>query len=324
MSTTVEYILKIEASNAQSTLKKVAKALDLVGVEGKQLDSSLSKAGESIKDAAKKTEKLGKSAKKSKKDLLSLARDLGKSFQGIKGVATTAANGLQTVASAAIDAAKAMFELTVSVVDNINDLNDLSVVSGISSKNIEALRTAFVASGQSADSANTILKIFPKIMNQLTNETSDASKVFHGLGLSMKDASGRSKSADKIFTEMIHAVQGIDDQTQKARVAIALFGRQASGVVQALGADKFEAFTDAVERYGTKAGPEASASAAQFQKNLALLELVSNRAKQSFVENTGVLKFFQNSLTQTVSVVAGFNPFVPLSKKYSASGITVC
>ena len=109
---------------------------------------------------------------------------------------------------------------------------------------------------------------------------------------------------------MIHAVQGIDDQTQKARTAMALFGRQASGVVQALGADKFEAFTDAVERYGTRAGPEASKSAAQFQKNLALLDLVSKRAKQSFVESTGVLKFFEDALKRVTAAIAALNVFM--------------
>ena len=282
MSTTVEYILNVKTGRATKALDKTAK----------------------------KTDKVGRSLKTTKTGGLQAAGALGAAFTGIASAAGIAANAIGALASSAIDAAKAMFELTTSVVDNINDLNDLSVVSGISSKNIEALRTAFVASGQSADSANTILKIFPKIMNQLTNETSDASKVFRGLGLSLKDASGRSKSADKVFVEMIHAVQGIDDQTQKARVAMALFGRQASGVVQALGADKFEAFTDAVERYGTKAGPEASESAAQFQKNLALLELVSNRAKQSFVENTGVLNFFQTALVKVVAAVAGLNAFL--------------
>jgi hypothetical protein len=147
-------------------------------------------------------------------------------------------------------------------------------------------------------------------MNQLSNETSDASKVFRGLGLSLRDAAGNAKSADQVFIEMIHAVQGIDDQTQKARTAMALFGRQASGVVQALGADKFEAFTDAVERYGTRAGPEASKSAAEFQKNLALLDLVSKRAKQSFIENTGVLKFFEGALKRVIAAIAALNVFM--------------
>ena len=274
------------------------------------LDVKTGKATKALGDTAKKTDKVGKSLDDTKMSGLAAAGALGAAFTGIGAAAGIAANAVGALANTAIKAAQAMFELTTSVVDNINDLNDLSTVSGISAQNIEALRTAFVASGQSADSANTILKMFPRIMNQLSNETSDASKVFHGLGLSLRDAAGNAKSADQVFIEMIHAVQGIDDQTQKARTAMALFGRQASGVVQALGADKFEAFTDAVERYGTRAGPEASKSAAQFQKNLALLDLVSKRAKQSFVENTGVLRFFEIGLKNVVAAVTALNVFL--------------
>lgn len=274
------------------------------------LDVKTGKATKALGDTAKKTDKVGKSLNTTKTSGMQAAGALGAAFVGIGAAAGIAASAVGALASTAIKAAEAMFELTKSVVDNVNDLNDLSTVSGISAQNIEALRTAFVASGQSADSANTILKMFPRIMNQLSNETSDASKVFRGLGLSLKDASGNAKSADQVFIEMIHAVQGIDDQTQKARTAMALFGRQASGVVQALGADKFEAFTDAVERYGTRAGPEASESAAQFQKNLALLDLVSKRAKQSFVESTGVLKFFENALKQVTASISALNVFL--------------
>ena len=282
MSTTVEYDILVEVLDAVKDLKK--------------LQTETKKTKDGLDDT--------------KKSGLTMAGDIGSAFTGLKNAASTVANAITKITSAFVDAAKASFELTREVVDSINDLNDLSTVSGISAQNIEALRTAFVASGQSADSANTILKMFPRIMNQLSNETSDASKVFRGLGLSMRDASGNAKSADQVFIEMIHAVQGIDDQTQKARTAMALFGRQASGVVQALGADKFEAFTDAVERYGTKAGPEASASAAQFQVNLALLDLASKRLKQTLVENTGTFDFFANTLKKVVASITALNVFL--------------
>ena len=282
MSNTVEYDILVEVLGAVKDLKK------------------LQTQTKKTKDGLDGTKKSG----------LTMASEIGAAFTGLKGAASTVIGAITKIAGAFADAATASFELTREVVDNINDLNDLSTVSGISAQNIEALRTAFVASGQSADSANTILKMFPRIMNQLSNETSDASKVFRGLGLSMRDSAGNAKSADQVFIDMIHAVQGIDDQTQKARTAMALFGRQASGVVQALGADKFEAFTNAVERYGTRAQPEASEGAAQFQKNLALLDLVVKRTKQSVVENTGVFGFFSGTLKTVVAAIAGFNMFL--------------
>ena len=170
------------------------------------LDVKTGKATKALGATAKKTDKVGKSLNTTKMSGLQAAGALGAAFTGIGAAAGIAASAVGALAGTAIKAAEAMFELTTSVVDNINDLNDLSTVSGISAQNIEALRTAFVASGQSADQANTILKMFPRIMNQLSNETSDTSKVFRGLGLSMRDAAGNAKSADQVFIEMIHAV----------------------------------------------------------------------------------------------------------------------
>ncbi|MEC8290398.1 MAG: phage tail tape measure protein, partial [Pseudomonadota bacterium] len=167
MSTTVEYDILVEVLDAVKDLKKL------------QTQTKKTKGG--LDDT--------------KKSGVAMAGDIGSAFTGLKNAASTVANAITKITSAFVDAAKASFELTREVVDSINDLNDLSTVSGISAQNIEALRTAFVASGQSADSANTILKMFPRIMNQLSNETSDASKVFRGLGLSMRDASGNAKSA---------------------------------------------------------------------------------------------------------------------------------
>ncbi len=282
MSTTVQYILDVETKKAASSLGKVSS----------------------------QTKKAGKSLKETKASGLQMAGALGAAFTGIASAAGIAANALSSLGSTAIGVAESMYELTKSVVDNINDLNDLSTVSGISAQNIEALRTAFVASGQSADNANVILRNFPRIMNRISDESSDVSKVMKGLGISINDAAGNAKSADQLFGEMLHAIQGIDDQTQKARVAMVLFGRQSSGVVQALGADKFEAFTDAVERYGTKATPKASEAAAQFQKTLALLDLIVARLKQSFAENTGVMGFFGNALKTLVAALQGFNVFM--------------
>lgn len=282
MSTTVEYILDIKT-------RKATKALS---------------------DASRQTNKVNKSLNTTKASSLQAAGALGAAFAGITAGAGIAAGALSALANTAISAAQAMYDLTVSVVDNINDLNDLSTVSGISAKNIEALKTAFVASGQSADSANVLFKQFPRIMNQLTNESSDAAKIMQGLGLSLKDAGGNAKSADAVFIEMINAVQGIEDSTQKARIATALFGRQSSNLVQALGAGKMNEFTAAVERYGSKAAPEASQSAAQFQKTLALLELVSDRTKQSFVENTGTLNFFGEKIKVVAAILQGFNVFL--------------
>tara|TARA_R100000655_G_scaffold24339_1_gene48928 strand:+ start:2445 stop:4772 length:2328 start_codon:yes stop_codon:yes gene_type:complete len=276
-----------------------------------------------ILDAVKELKKLQQQTKKSKdkfdegkKSGVQFAAQIGSAFLGMKAAADTVVNAIQKVAGAFIDAAVASFELSRAVVDNINDLNDLSARSSISAQNIEALKVAFVASGQSADGAKTIISQFPRVLTQVQKEGSRASRIMEKLGISVKDkTTGAFRSGNEVFADSIRKIQGIQDQTLKAQTATAIFGRSAGDLLQALAAGEFDEFTDSIERYGTKAGPEASKQAAEFQKRLALIEVVADRAKQALVENTGALDFFIQGLRFTQQSLAGLNKFLQVGQK---------
>ena len=288
MSNTVEYDILVEVLGAVKDLKK--------------LQTQTKKTKEKFDDT--------------KKSGVEFAGQVGAAFTGIKGAADSVIGAVQKVAGAFLDAAVASFELSRSVVDNINDLNDLSARSSISAQNIEALKLAFVSSGQSADSAKTILSQFPRVLTQIQTDGSKASKIMEGLGISIRDkTTGAFRSGNEIFAESIRKIQGIEDQTLKAQTATAIFGRSAGDLLQALGAGEFDEFTDSIERYGTKAGPEASKQAAEFQKRLALLGVLADRSKQAFVENTGALDFFIQALRTAQQGLAGLNTFLQVGQK---------
>jgi len=288
MSNTVEYDILVEVLGAVKDLKK--------------LQTQTKKTKEKFDDT--------------KKSGVEFAGQVGAAFTGIKGAADSVIGAVQKVAGAFLDAAVASFELSRSVVDNINDLNDLSARSSISAQNIEALKLAFVASGQSADSAKTILSQFPRVLTQMQTNGSKASKVMEQLGIAVKDkATGALRSGNEVFAESIRKIQGIQDQTLKAQTATALFGRSAGDLLQALAAGEFDEFTDSIERYGTKAGPEASKQAAEFQKRLALLGVLADRSKQAFVQNTGALDFFIQALRTAQQGLAGLNAFLQVGQK---------
>ena len=278
MSTTVEYDILIEVLDSIKDLKKL------------QQQSKKTKGG----------------LDETKKSGLTMAGEIGAAFSGLKAAASTVTNVVQKVAGAFLDAAVASFELSRSVVDNINDLNDLSARSSISAQSIEALKLAFESSGQSADTAKTIVSQFPRALTQIQKEGSQANKVLKALKVDPKNF----KDGNQAFLETIKAIEGIGDQTQKAQAATVLFGRSAGDLLQALGAGEFDEFTKSIERYGTKAGPEASAQAAVFQRRLATITVISDRAKQAFVENTGILDFFIRALEFTQQALAGLNTFL--------------
>mgnify|MGYP003109687026 CR=1 FL=1 len=281
MSNTVEYDILVEVLGAVKDLKKLQK-------QTKKTKGGLDETGKSG---------------------VAMAGQIGAAFTGLAAAGAIVTGAIGRVAGAFTDAARASFELTRAVVDNINDLNDLSNVSGISAQNIEALKLAFVSSGQSAESANTILQQFPRVLTSIQKGTGDASAAFEVLGLKSKDVSGKFKNADQVFGEIIGKLQGIKDQTTQAQLATAIFGRSAAGVVQALGAGDFDEFTDAIDRFGTKATPEASAAAADFQKNLALLQFITERVKQTFLDSFGGIEAFNGILIRAVASLQAVNVF---------------
>ena len=275
-----------------------------------------------VLDAVKDLKKLQQQTKKTKGGLdetkksgVATAGQIGAAFTGLAAAGAIVVGAVQKVAGAFVDAAQASFDLTRAVVDNINDLNDLSTVSGISAQNIEALKLAFVSSGQSADAANTILQQFPRVLNNIQKGTGDAAKAFEGLGLEARDASGNLKGGDQVFREVIGSLERIEDKTLRAQTATAIFGRSAAGVIQALGAGQFDEFTDSIDRFGSKAGPEASEAAAVFQKRLAAVSFIADRTKQSFVEGTGALGFFLQALKITQQTLAALNTFFQVGQK---------
>lgn len=266
-----------------------------------------------VLDAVKDLKKLQQETKKSKRELdttkksgVEFAGQLGAAFTGISTAAGIVVGAVQKVAGAFIDAAVASFELSRSVVDNINDLNDLSARSSVSAQNIEALKLAFVSSGQSADSAKTIISQFPRVLTNLQKSGTQANEVLKALKVDPKNL----KDGNQAFLESIRAIEGIENQTLKAQAATAIFGRSAGDLLQALAAGEFDEFTDSIERYGTKAGPEASRQAAEFQKRLALLGVVTDRSKQAFIQNTGALDFLIGALRTAQQAVAGLNVFL--------------
>ena len=282
MSNTVEYDILVDVLNAVKDLKKL------------QQQTKKTKGG----------------LDNTKKSGITMAGEIGAAFAGLKGAASTVTGVITKVAGAFLDAAVASFELSKSVVDNINDLNDLSARSSISAQNIEALKLAFESSGQSADTAKTIISQFPRALTQIQKDGSQANNVIKALGVGLNDASGQAKSGNQIFLDTIRAIEGVGDQTIKAQAANVLFGRSAGDLLQALGAGDFDEFTASIERYGTKAGPEASSQAANFQRRLATIAVISDRAKQAFIQNTGALDFFIRALEFTQQSFAGLNAFL--------------
>ena len=156
MATTVDYILKVQSSQAQ-----------------KNLDAT------------------GKSALGASKNLLSAAG----SMASVVTAAGVMASAVVNVAGALIDAAKAAVEFTQQSADLINDINDLSNRSAIATDTIKGLQFALQASGQDASQATQLLSRFPAVLAQAEVETSRTALGFKKLGVEVRNVDGTLRPA---------------------------------------------------------------------------------------------------------------------------------
>jgi hypothetical protein len=220
-----------------------------------------------------------------------LDADTSKASSGLKSAAKTAAK----LGAAVAAVGTAFFAFQKQVVDMVNNLNDLSTRSGLATDQIQALQTAFIASGQSAGSAVSLLSRFPAVLNQVQRGTGEAADQFAKLGISATDSNGNLRDSSAVFGELVSKIQRIENPTQKAAAAVAVFGRQGAALVQALGAGEFERFQHFVTEYGVKTGPQASQQAAQFQRAIALLKVtiqgVAQRAAELLGGSGGIVFF---------------------------------
>ena len=228
------------------------------------------------------------------------ADDAEKGLDDTAKKARVTSSDLKKLGLAAAGVGTAFVAFQKSVVDMVNNLNDLSVRSGLATDQIQTLETAFVASGQSAGAAVSLLSRFPAILNSVARGTGEAAEMFEMLGVAATDQNGRLRNSSEIFSELIAKIESIENPTEKAAAAVGVFGRQGAALVQALGAGEFDDFQNFVREYGIQTGPEASRQAAEFQKAIALGRVVTQGLKQDFADLLGG----SSGITQTMAFVS--------------------
>ena len=249
MATTVDYVLKVTSKGAQDALKGAAGA-------AKGLNAGLLATAGS---AAAVVTAMG-----------------------------TLASGVIAVAEAFVAGAKAVVEFAQESADLVNDINDLSNRSAIATDSIKGLQFALRASGQDAGQATQILSKFPAVLSQAQVEGSRTAEAFEALGIQLRDAQGNLRSANDIFLETTTSLQGIENQTERATIAVDIFGRSGSQLLQALGQTQgLKDFVDLADKFGVRTGPKASDAAADFQATIAALDTALDGLQSTFIEAFG-------------------------------------
>jgi len=200
-----------------------------------------------VRDAAAQTDKLGrtqgsagKSAEKSSKSFDKLAKQL-------RGGANVAAKWTAGVAAAGAAMTAAFVKSGMNSVDSLAKVSDKL---GIATDSLAKLRFAAEQTGVSSNTLDMALQRMTRRVAEAGQGTGEAVKALKELGLNAKDLA--QQSPDQVFREVTRAMEGVDNQSDKVRLAFKLFDSEGVNLVNTLGAgvDDLDRFGDEAEAAG--------------------------------------------------------------------------
>lgn len=171
------------------------------------------KADESIAKTGEKAEGLGQK-------LLNGAKTAGKFGLGLATAATAGATAMYGMATKA-----------AGVTDNVDKM---SQKIGISRQAYQELEFACSQSGTSVDNLRAGVKTLTSAMDGVVSGNKTAIENFKKLGVSVTDTSGNLRSQEDVLFDTLNALQGMENQTEKSRLATELLGKSGSELMPML------------------------------------------------------------------------------------------
>lgn len=159
-----------------------------------------------------------KSISKTDEKASSVASTLG------KGVQTAAKWGAAIVGGATV-AAGGMLKMAESSASTADHVDKMSQKIGLSRQAYQEFDFICSQTGTNVDSLRGGMKTLTNQMDALSNGNASAKELFDRLGVSVDDGTGKMKSQENMLYDCLTALQGVNDQTERAALANKLFGK---------------------------------------------------------------------------------------------------
>lgn len=176
----------------------------------------------------------------------------------LKGVGTAAkwGAGILTAATAAGAALTGMAMKSAEAMDTI-DKGSQKV--GISKKAYQEWSYVLGQNGMDVSKLESGMKSLLSSMDAAAGGSSAATERFDELGISIYDTNGKLKSQETMLNETLHALAGMENGSEKARLATELFGKAGIELMPMLnnGADSMDELTARAHELGLVVSDEA-------------------------------------------------------------------
>lgn len=161
-------------------------------------------------DAEKNIESTGKKAE-------GLAGKIGKTVKAAAGLGSA-------LISAAAKGTKAMFGLATDAAGVTDEIDKMSQKIGMSKQAYQEFDYVAQLCGADVNVMQAGMKTLRKQTDKANSGTADSVELFNRLGVSLVDANGYMKDQETVMWEVFDALQGVEDETERATLATKLFG----------------------------------------------------------------------------------------------------
>ena len=149
------------------------------------------------------------------------------------GISTVAEWGTAIVGGATV-AGAAMIKFAESSAATADHIDKMSQKIGISREAYQELDFICSQSGTSVDNLQMGIKTLTAAMDGARDGTASSVAQFEKLGVAVTNTDGTFRAQEDVFFDTVAALQEIDDQTEKARLATELFGRSGTELMPLL------------------------------------------------------------------------------------------
>ena len=177
---------------------------------------------------------LGGQTAKKLQDMGGKITNVGKKVSGA-GAKITA--GMVAIGAAVAGAGATVYGFATKAAAVGDNVDKMSQKIGISRQAYQELDFICSQSGTSVDTLEMGLKTMTNQMQAASEGTSSAVAIFDKLGVSVTDANGNLRSQEDVMWDCLNALQGVENQTEKAALANDLFGRSGSELMPLLNAE---------------------------------------------------------------------------------------
>ena len=179
-----------------------------------------------------------------------------KALSGMQGLSAGTVAAMTAAAAAIALVAKAVSELhemTLEAAADVDQLATESMTTGISTRTLQGLKYAEKLIDVSVDTISGSMTKLTKNMAAADAGSEAMAKKFEELGVSITDtATGQLRTAEDVFYDVIDALGGMENQTERDAAAMELLGKSAQDLNPLIiqGSSALKEFADEAEETG--------------------------------------------------------------------------